>query len=121
MTFLCLGAGADSPTAQPYPTRPIHIVVATVPGGGTDLLGRSLAVELGRAFGQQVVVENRPGANSQIGAEFVAKSAPDGHTLLLAPETVFVVNPSLYAKLPYDAERDFTPVSGLAMVQQTLV
>ncbi|MFL6949849.1 MAG: Bug family tripartite tricarboxylate transporter substrate binding protein [Xanthobacteraceae bacterium] len=116
---LCLGV--DSGAAQPYPAKPIHIVVASAPGGVTDLLGRSLAVELGRIFGQQVVIENRPGANSQIGAEFVAKSAPDGYTLLLAPETVFVVNPSLYAKLPYDPEKDFTPVAGLAMVQQALV
>jgi tripartite-type tricarboxylate transporter receptor subunit TctC len=120
-TFGCVFLGADLRAAQPYPAKPIHIVVASAPGGVTDLLGRSLAVELGRAWGQQVVIENRPGANSQIGAEFVAKSAPDGYTLLLAPETAFVVNPSLYAKLPYDAERDFTPVAGLAMVQQALV
>ena len=121
ITFGCVCLGAEPGAAQPYPAKPIHIVVATAPGGVTDLLGRSLAVELGRIFGQQVVVENRPGANSQIGAEFVAKSASDGYTLLLAPETAFVVNPSLYAKLPYDAEKDFTPVAGLAMVQQALV
>jgi tripartite-type tricarboxylate transporter receptor subunit TctC len=121
LAFACVGLAAGESAAQPYPLKPIHIVVATVPGGVTDLLGRSLAVELGRAFGQQVLVENRPGANSQIGAEFVAKSAADGYTLLLAPETVFVVNPSLYAKLPYDPDKDFTPVAGLAMVQQALV
>ncbi len=121
LALACVGLVAAPGAAQPYPAKPIHIVVATVPGGVTDLLGRSLAVELGRAFGQQVVVENRPGANSQIGAEFVAKSVADGYTLLLAPETVFVVNPSLYAKLPYDPDKDFTPVAGLAMVQQALV
>jgi len=121
LAFGCVCLGADASVAQPYPAKPIHIVVATVPGGVTDLLGRSLAVELGRIFGQQVVIENRPGANSQIAAEFVAKSPPDGYTLLLAPETAFVVNPTLYARLPYDAERDFTPVAGLAMVQQALV
>jgi tripartite-type tricarboxylate transporter receptor subunit TctC len=121
IAFGCACLGADAGFAQSYPAKPIHIVVASAPGGVTDLLGRSLAVELGRAWAQQVVIENRPGANSQIGAEYVAKSAPDGYTLLLAPETAFVVNPSLYAKLPYDADKDFTPVAGLAMVQQALV
>src|SRR5262245_58727885 len=117
----CLCLGADGSAAQTYPSRPIHIVVSSSPGGVTDLLGRSLAVRFGQAWDQQVVVENRPGANNQLGAEFVAKAAPDGHTLLVTPETTFVVNPTLYARLPYDAEKDFTPVAGLAFVQQALV
>src|SRR5262250_2543914 len=117
----CIWLGAAGSAAQIYPSRPIHIVVSSSPGGVTDLLGRSLAARLGQAWGQQVVVENKPGANNQIGAEFVAKAAPDGHTLLVTPETTFVVNPTLYARLPYDAEKDFTPVAGLAFVQQALV
>ena len=116
---ICLGAAGSA--AQTYPSHPIHIVVSSSPGGVTDLLGRSLAARLGQAWGQQVAVENKPGANNQIGAEFVAKAAPDGHTLLVTPETTFVVNPTLYARLPYDAEKDFIPVAGLAFVQQALV
>src|SRR5262245_42850853 len=110
----CVALTADWSAAQTYPSRPIHIVVSSSPGGVTDLLGRSLAARLGQAWDQQVVVENKPGANNQLGAEFVAKSAPDGHTLLVTPETTFVVNPTLYARLPYDAEKDFIPVAGLA-------
>ena len=117
----CICLAAAESAAQTYPSRPIHIVVSSSPGGVTDLLGRSLAARLGQAWDQQVVVENKPGANNQIGAEFVARSASDGHTLLVTPETTFVVNPSLYPKLPYDAEKDFVPVAGLAFVQQALV
>jgi len=119
---LCLaGLGPDAGEAQTYPAKPIHMVVSSSPGGVTDLLGRSLATELTQRFSQQVVVENRPGANGQIAAELVAKAAPDGYTLLVTPEQTFVVNPSLYGKLSYDAEKDFTPVAGLAFVQQALV
>src|SRR5262245_31785343 len=117
----CLYLGANPSKAQTYPAKPIRIVVSAAPGGVTDLLGRTLAVELGQAWGQQVVVENKPGANNQIAAEFVAKAEPDGYTLLLTPETTFVVNPTLYGRLPYDADKDFAPVAGLAFVQQALV
>jgi tripartite-type tricarboxylate transporter receptor subunit TctC len=117
----CMCLGASWCEAQTYPVRPIHIVVSAAPGGVTDLLARSLAPQLTQAWGQQVVIENKPGANNQIGTEYVAKAAPDGYTLLVTPETTFVVNPSLYAKLSYDAEKDFAPVAGLAVVQHALV
>ena len=118
---LLLCGGAQPGAAESYPARPIYIVVPSAPGGVTDLLARSLAVRLTQAWGQQVIIENKPGANNQIGAEFVAKAAPDGYTLLVAPETTFVVNPTLYGKLLYDPDKDFAPVAGLAFVQQALV
>src|SRR5499427_9365179 len=78
------------------------IVVPAAPGGVTDALGRTLAQRFTEAWGQQVIVENKPGANNQIAAEYVTKAAPDGYTLFIGPEVTFVVNPSLYPKLPYD-------------------
>ena len=107
--------------AQPYPSRPITIVVPAAPGGVTDLLGRALAKRLTQAFGQQTIVENKPGANNQIAAEFVARAAPDGYTLFIGPETTFVVNPFLYARLPYDPVKDFTPISGLVSIHHALI
>ena len=83
-----------------YPVKPITIVVPAAPGGVTDALGRMLAQRFTEAWGQQAIVENKPGANNQIAAEYVTKAAPDGYTLFIGPETTFVVNPSLYAKLP---------------------
>ena len=92
-----------------YPARPVTIVVPASPGGVTDMLGRTLAQRFTGAWGQQAVVENKPGANNQIAAEYVTNAAPDGYTLLIGPETTFVVNPSLYPKLPYDPVKGFTP------------
>ena len=117
----CLGAWAVVAQAQTYPTKPITIIVPAAPGGVTDALGRALAQRFTEAWGQQALVENKPGANNQIAAEFVAKSPPDGHTLLIGPETTFVVNPSLYAKLPYDAVNDFTPIVGLVSINHGLI
>jgi len=108
-------------SAQPYPSRPIMIVVPAAPGGVTDLLARALAKRFTQAFGQQAIVENKPGANNQIAAEYVAKAAPDGYTLFVGPETTFVVNPFLYAKLPYDPANDFTPISGLVSIHHALI
>jgi tripartite-type tricarboxylate transporter receptor subunit TctC len=87
----------------------------------TDMLGRTLAQRFTQAWGQQVVVENKPGANNQIAAEFVTKAAPDGYTLFIGPEVTFVVNPSLYPKLPYDPFKGFTPISGLVTINQALI
>ena len=106
--------------AQGYPVKPVHFVVPYSAGGGADALSRALAQRLSETWGQQVLVENKPGANTAIGAEFVAKAAPDGYTLLMI-ETALVINPSLYAKLPYDPFRDFAPVSGLVAISQALV
>ena len=97
--------------AQTYPARPVKIVVGFAAGGGTDINARIIGAKLSDHFGQSVVVENRPGAGTLIAAEAVAKSAPDGYTLLLSGLTTYAVNPSLYPKLPYDTLRDFAPVS----------
>src|ERR1700736_5789223 len=91
------------------PARPVTLVVPASPGGGTAMLGRTLAQRFTDAGGQQAVVENKPGANNQIAAEYVTNAAPDGYTLLIGPETTFVVSPSLYPKLPYDPVKGFTP------------
>jgi tripartite-type tricarboxylate transporter receptor subunit TctC len=106
---------------QNYPSKTIRIVVSSAPGGVTDTLARTLGQRLSTAWGQHVVVENKPGANNQIGTEHVAKSPADGYTLLLTPEVTFVVNPHLYAKLSYDADKDFAPITGLASVNHALV
>jgi tripartite-type tricarboxylate transporter receptor subunit TctC len=111
--------GTSSPTS--YPTKPVTIVVPASPGGVTDALGRMLAQRFTEAWGQQVIVENKPGANNQIAAEYVTKSAPDGYTLFIGPETTFVVNPSLYPKLPYDPVKGFTPISGLVTINHALI
>ena len=96
--------------AQTYPNRAIRLVVPSSPGGGTDITGRIVAQKLSEQLGQQVVVDNRAGAGTIIGNEVVAKAAPDGYTLLMGLSTL-AINPSMYAKLPYDALRDFAPVS----------
>src|SRR5215470_15036354 len=112
----CLLPAAAATQEANYPTKPVTIIVPAAPGGVTDSLGRTLAQRFTEAWGQQAVVENKPGANNQIAAEYVAKSAPDGHTLFIGPETTFVVNPSLYSRLPYDPVNDFTPISGLITI-----
>ena len=114
-------AGSASAAAQTYPERPITIVVPASPGGVTDLLGRALARRFAQDFGQQAIVENKPGANNQIAAEYVAKAAPDGYTLFVGPESTFVVNPYLYAKLPYDPVKDFSPITGLVSIHHALI
>jgi tripartite-type tricarboxylate transporter receptor subunit TctC len=113
--------GGASALAQTYPLRPITIVVPAAPGGVTDMLGRVLAKRLTQDLGQQAIVENKPGANNQIAAEYVAKAAPDGYTLFVGPETTFVVNPSIYSKLAYDPIKDFTPISGLITINHALI
>ena len=104
-----------------YPARQVSIIVPAAAGGVTDMLGRTLAQRFTEAWGQQAIVENRPGANNQIAAEHTTKAAPDGHTLLIAPETTFVVNPSLYPKLPYDPVKGFTPITGLVTINHALI
>jgi tripartite-type tricarboxylate transporter receptor subunit TctC len=119
--LLCAGASGMQAQEQNYPSKTIRIVVSSAPGGVTDTLARTLGQRLSTAWGQHVVVENKPGANNQIGTEHVAKSPADGYTLLLTPEVTFVVNPHLYAKLSYDADKDFAPITGLASVNHALV
>jgi tripartite-type tricarboxylate transporter receptor subunit TctC len=103
-----------------YPSKPIRMIVPYPPGGPTDVLGRIVAQKLSESLGQQVVVENRPGASGMIGSEVVAKAAPDGYTLL-TNASIHVINPSLYPKMNFDALRDFTPISLIAQVPLILV
>ena len=112
---LAFGALASAPAfAQSFPSRPVNLVVPFPPGGGTDTGARILAEQLSKRWGQPVVVENKGGAAGQIGADLVAKAKPDGYTLLLGNIGTQAINPSLYAKLPYDADKAFAPVSLVA-------
>jgi tripartite-type tricarboxylate transporter receptor subunit TctC len=96
--------------AQPYPAKPIRIIVPYAPGGTSDILARQIGPKLTEAWGQPVIVENKPGANGNVGADFVAKSAPDGYTLLLTDLGGLVISASVYPKLPFDPSKDFSPV-----------
>ena len=115
-----LGLSATAVMAQSYPTKPVRIVVPTAPGGFTDVVARILSQKLTMALGQQVVIENKAGAGSTIGADFVAKAAPDGHTLLMT-STTHVLGPAVYPKLPYDTIKSFTPVARLVESAYILV
>ena len=107
-------AGISAASAQTWPDRPVRILVGYPPGGGTDLVARLVQQPLTTAWGQPVIIDNRPGANAIIAAEAVAKAKPDGYTLLMAYATEVAVNPATMKKLPYDPERDFTPIVQLA-------
>ena len=104
-----------------WPAKPVRIVVAYPAGGGIDVMARQLAGKLSGPWGQPVVVENKPGANTIVATDAVAKAAPDGHTILMTTDATFSINPHLYARLPYDAQRDFIPVTMLVLLQQMLV
>jgi tripartite-type tricarboxylate transporter receptor subunit TctC len=115
MLGLCAAlAFGGSALAQSYPSRPIRLVVGFSPGGGNDLIARIVAARLQDRLGQPVVVDNKPGAQSIVATELVARAAPDGYTLLVAASGALTINPAVYAKLPYDPQRDFVPVSLLA-------
>ncbi|MFO1314726.1 MAG: tripartite tricarboxylate transporter substrate binding protein [Burkholderiales bacterium] len=117
----CLVLFATVAHAQTYPSRPIRLVVPFPPGGATDILGRAFAQKLSDQLGQQVIVDNKPGAGGTIGSDLVAKSAPDGYTLLMATTSTHSIAPSLYASLPYDPVRDFVPVAHVADSTNLLV
>src|SRR2546421_11653337 len=104
---ISLAAGAQ----DTWPSKPVRFIVPSSPGGGTDLYARILAQGLGDSLKQQFIVDNRPGASGNIGAAAVAKSAPDGYTFLVSANPALTVNPSLYKNRPYNAERDFAPVT----------
>ena len=106
---------------QPYPTKPIRILVAYTPAGTTDILARAIGQKMSESFGQPVVIDNRPGANGNIGTDVAAKATPDGHTILMVTAGTHGVNPSLYRKLPWDAVKDFAPISLTAIVPNILV
>jgi tripartite-type tricarboxylate transporter receptor subunit TctC len=119
-----LGAAAaplSAPAQSGWPSKPVRIVVPFAAGGTTDILARALAPELSRVFGQQFIVDNKPGAGGNIGAADVARSAPDGHTLLMGTVGTHGINQSLYPKLPYDPIKDFAPITLVAGVPNVLV
>ncbi len=111
---------AQAVSAQTWPTKPITLVVTYPPGGGADAMARLVAPKMAEALGQNIIVENRPGASGQIGAAMVAKAAPDGYTLMLDASS-FSVNPSLYPKLPYDSEKAFRPIGVIALFPNVLL
>ncbi|WP_416052469.1 Bug family tripartite tricarboxylate transporter substrate binding protein [Cupriavidus basilensis] len=111
---LCAQLALPVRAADNYPTKPLRLVVPFTPGGTTDILARLMAQKLGEALGQTVVVDNRPGAGGNIGAEAVAKAAPDGYTLLMGTLGTQVTNQFLYARMPYDSAKDFAPVTLIA-------
>lgn len=113
-------AAGHSQAQQAYPTKPIRMIVPFPPGGTTDVVARLVAQKLTEAWGQQVVVDNRPGAGGIIGTEIVAKATPDGYTALLGSITTHAVNPALYKKLNFDPVKDFTPVSLVVSSPQLL-
>lgn len=115
------GAFAQTMSAQAWPERPIRLVVPFAAGGSTDVTARLLAEALTARLGQQMVVDNRPGAGGNIGAEHVAKSAPDGYTLILTTSTTHATNPNLYKSLPFDVKKDFAPISLTAFIPNLLV
>lgn len=110
-------AGLSGPihAASDYPNRQIHLIVPYPPGGSADLIGRMLADKLSRGLGQTVVVENRGGASGAIGSEYVARAKPDGYTLLIGISDTHAINPAVFANLAYDPQKDFTPISLLAV------
>jgi len=119
--LLATGLFSQQAALAKYPTKPVHIVVPYPAGGAVDAFARVLTQQLSELWGQQVVVDNRPGASTMIGADQVAKSPPDGYTLLLTAELTLVIVPHLYEKIPYDPLRDFTPIVALVSATQALV
>jgi tripartite-type tricarboxylate transporter receptor subunit TctC len=112
---------AGNVSAQDYPTKPIRLVVPNPPGGGNDFLGRLFGQKLSESLGQQVIIDNRPGAGSVIGAAVVARATPDGYTLLVSLPATHAVGPNLYRDVGYDAAKDFTPIAMLASSPMVLV
>ena len=116
LALICAGAQAD----EAYPSRPVRMVVSFSAGGPTDIVGRVMGAKMGELLGQQFLVENKVGAGGNIGADLVAKAAPDGYTLLVATVSTHAINPGLYKKIPYDPIRDFAPI-GQVGVTPTLL
>jgi tripartite-type tricarboxylate transporter receptor subunit TctC len=110
MLVAAIAAFAGAAGAQTYPNKPIRIIVPFTAGGTSDILARALGPHISAAWGQPVIVENRTGANGNVGADFVAKSAPDGYTMLLSDVGALAINPSVYASMPFDPVKDFSPI-----------
>lgn len=120
LAALCLSLLLISGALAQYPTKAIHILVPNPPGGATDTLGRIIAPKLSEYLGQPVVVENRPASNGNMSSELTARAAPDGYTLLIAPDSQIVVNPHLYARMAVDTLKDLQPVASLVNTQLLL-
>lgn len=116
-----LSAFAFAAHAQAYPTKPIRFVVAAAPGSGSDIIARYLATRLSPILGQPIVMENKPGANSAIAAQYVASSPPDGYTVMLAGSSTHAIGPALNPNLPYDPVRDFTPIGQVGLTNAILI
>jgi tripartite-type tricarboxylate transporter receptor subunit TctC len=114
-------AAAAAPAADTWPVRPVRLLVTSPPGGANDTQARVLGAKLGEQLGQVVVIDNRAGGSGMIAAEIVARSAPDGYTLLAGTNSTFAVNPSLFPKVPYDTPRDFAPVAVTVMTPHVLL
>src|SRR4051812_11479192 len=119
--ILTLLAASAEAFAQAYPNKPVRLIVPYAAGGSTDALARTIGQKLGENFGQQVIVDNRTGANGNVGTDMVAKANPDGYTLLMAFDATMVINPSAYAKLPFDPVKDFAPITKVAALPLILV
>ena len=116
-----LAQATSTGSGQAYPAKPIRMMIGFPPGGGTDIIGRIVAQKLGEALGQQIIVDNRGGASGQLAAELVSRAAPDGYTIMMAHIAAISILPSLVSKLPYDAQKDFAPVSLAAIGPNLLV
>ena len=119
-SLMCVATAGNCFAQSSYPSRAIRLVVPSSAGGGSDIVARIIAPKLGERLGQQVVVDNRPGAGTLIGGDVVAKSPPDGYTLLMGISTL-ATNPVVYKKMPYDAVRDFAPITEVASLPNILV
>jgi tripartite-type tricarboxylate transporter receptor subunit TctC len=117
-SLACVASGA---CAESYPTRPIRLIVADSPGGAPDQLARILAQDISASLGQQIIVDNRPGAGGVLGAELAAKAPPDGYTLLMTTTAIYAILPNLRKNLPYDPTKDFVPVTRIATASNVLV
>lgn len=116
-----LASSASVVHAQAYPSKPVRLIVPFAPGGGSDIVGRALGQKLSAAVGRQFIIDNRAGAGGRIAAEFVAKSPPDGYTLIFATSSIMATAPALYAKLPFDMPKDFAPISLVAYAVHVLI
>ena len=121
VALACAACWSPPAFAQTYPTKPIHLIVPYPAGGGTDFFARLVGQKMSELIGQPIVVENKPGAATNLGADFVAKAQPDGYTILLGDVATFAANQSLYKKLPFDPDKDFAPVSLTARFVSVLV
>ena len=121
LLFVATAALPGAAFAQAYPNKPIRLVIPFPPGGATDIIGRTLAQKLSVQLGQNVIVDNKPGAGGTLGSAETAKAAPDGYTILLATTSTHSIAPSLYKNIPYSVEKDFTPITEVATATNVLI